>query len=80
MLQHAGGDATDLWTEVGHTARARGLMERYCVGKVQSNKRYTGFSTPAYDKDEEGWKVLIKNKEDQEDFIEDVSSYRDSTR
>lgn len=78
LVQHAGGDATDLWVEVGHTPRARALMERYCIGKVAEPKRYMGASHDVMDLDESGY--ALPEGTPREEILEDASSYRYSSR
>jgi cytochrome b involved in lipid metabolism len=83
LYQFAGGDGTDLWAEVGHTLRARQLMERYCIGKVAEPRRYVGFHPEPQVLDEETWEkgITPPNPEDMppEVFEEDVSAFRKST-
>eukprot|EP01087_Luapelamoeba_hula_P013464 TRINITY_DN3842_c0_g1_i1.p1 TRINITY_DN3842_c0_g1~~TRINITY_DN3842_c0_g1_i1.p1 ORF type:complete len:227 (+),score=47.32 TRINITY_DN3842_c0_g1_i1:19-699(+) len=42
LYQHAGGDATDMWSQIGHSGRARNLMTNFCIGRVTTPRRYLG--------------------------------------
>jgi hypothetical protein len=53
-------------------------MERYCIGKVAEPKRYTGEVHSALDLDDSGYTLPAGTA--KEEFLEDASSFRYSTR
>ncbi|XP_041375884.1 cytochrome b5-like [Gigantopelta aegis] len=61
LIEQAGGDATEAFEDVGHSADARELMKDYYVGEVQASEKRnediqpnTG-PTPAAPKSNGGW-------------------------
>lgn len=56
--QYAGKDATDIWGAAGHTARARYLMDKHLIGKVDTPKRFMNLDADPIEFDEEWYRWI----------------------